>query len=60
MYSHEIEELLKLKNNILTVQEYCNIIATSPQINYIIYKDDLFHINTSDNYKFKIKVRINS
>lgn len=57
MYSYEIENYIKLRNYLLTLDEYCDIIASSPQIDHIIYKDDLFHIHTEDNYHFKIKLK---
>lgn len=59
MYSQEIKELLDLKNSILEVKEYLNVINTSPQINCIKYNcyDDNFYLFTDDNYKFKVKIK---
>lgn len=59
MNSNEIEELLKLKNDILEVKDYIDIITTSPQIIRINYNHDenSFDLLTSDNYKFKIKIK---
>lgn len=59
MYSQEIEELLKIRNYCIGVDEYYQIISTSPQINEISYKpsEDNFEIYTDDNYKFKTKVK---
>lgn len=57
MYSHEIEQLLKIKQNIISVSEYLEILSTSPQINYIKYDNGGYQINTDDNYKFKVYVK---
>lgn len=57
MYSHEIEQLLKIKQNIISVSEYLEILSTSPQINHIKYDNGGYQINTDDNYKFKIYVK---
>lgn len=59
MYSHEIETLLKLKNYLLTAKEYINICDSSNQIKYIKYDpfEDVFYINTKDNYNFKFKIK---
>lgn len=58
MYSHEIEELLKLRNYIISSIEYINMIETSPQIDHIKYNpySDEFETWTKDNYYFKYKV----
>ena len=56
MYSHEIEKLLKLRNNLVTLKEYLQIVS-SPQIDHILYKDDMFYIWTTDNYSFKLQIR---
>ena len=56
MYSNEIEELLRLRNGLVTLKEYIKIIE-SPQVDHIIYKDDMFHIWTNDRYYFKLKIR---
>ena len=62
MYSEEINRLIKIKQGILSISEYCEILSTSPQINHIKYENDTFNIYTDDNYKFKVKVksRLNS
>lgn len=59
MYSHEIDRLLKIKQNIITYADYLDILTTSPQINHIKYNsyDDIMEIKTDDNYKFKIKIK---
>lgn len=59
MYSHEIERLLKIKQYILSYNDYADIITTSPQINNIKYEpyDDTFNIKTDDRYDFKFKVK---
>lgn len=60
MYSHEIEQLLKIRNYLINSEEYLNVMKTSPQINevkYSPYSDD-FETWTSDNYYWKYKVYI--
>lgn len=57
MYSQEIDDLLKIKQNILSVSEYFEILATSPQINHVKYDNDYYIIETDDRYKFKVKVK---
>lgn len=58
MYSWEIQKLIAIKECLLEVQEYMDIIKTSPQINYVEYlpNEDKLHITTDDNYDFKFKV----
>lgn len=56
MYSYEIENLLKLKNYLVSVQEYLDIIK-SPQIDHIKYENDTFNMWTNDNYNFTLKIR---
>ena len=55
MYSHEIEELLRVRNNLVTLQEY-KWIALSPQVVHIKYENEEFKIKTSDGYKFTLKI----
>lgn len=57
MYSHEIEEYLKIRDYLLTTKEYIKILQESPQINHVIYKDDVITIWTEDRYKFTLKIR---
>lgn len=59
MYSHEIQQLLELRNYLLTVKEYFNICNTSPQIREVSYNpfENNFYIETKDNYNFKFKVK---
>ena len=60
MYSHEIEQLLEIKNYLISSKEYMKVsdIKENPQINHIKYEpyDDTFQIDTKDNYHFKFKV----
>lgn len=56
MYSHEIEQLLKLKNNLVTIKEYLKITESS-QIDHVKYDNGLFYLWTTDNYKFVLKIR---
>ena len=55
MYSHEIEQLLKLKNNLVTIKEYLKITESS-QIDHIKYDNGIFYLWTTDNYKFVLKI----
>ena len=57
MYSWEIEQLIKLKNYVITIQDYCEIVRTSPQIDHVLYKDEYFNLFTTDNYHFKLKIK---
>lgn len=56
MYSYEIENLLKLKNYLVSIQEYLEIVK-SPQIDHIKYENDMFYLWTNDDYKFTLKIR---
>lgn len=56
MYSKEIQELLNLKNNLITLEEYLRIIQ-SPQIDHIKYENGIFNIWTNDEYKFELKIK---
>lgn len=57
MYSHEIEKLLEIKNNLLDIKDYIEIIKTSPQVDHILYKNQNFHMFTTDDYHFKFKIK---
>lgn len=57
MYSHEIEELLKIKQNVLSTSEYLEILSSSPQINHIKFNNGCYEIETDDRYKFKVHVK---
>ena len=59
MYSHEIENLLKIRNYLLSSEEYIKMCNSSNQIKSIIYKpfEDTFYVATNDNYNFKFKVK---
>ena len=57
LYSYEIEELLELRDYLLTIKEYVNIIQTSPQIDHVQYKKDHFELFTNDGYKFNFKIK---
>ena len=56
MYSEEIKELLRIRNNLVSLQEY-KWISLSPQVVHIKYENDSFYIKTSDNYEFTLKLR---
>lgn len=56
MYSYEIEELLKLKNNLVTIKEYMEI-CNSTQIDHIKYENGLFKLWTNDNYYYELSIR---
>ena len=63
MYTWEIENLLKLKQYLLTGREYLNMVQTSPQIKRIKYNpyNDTFEIWTKEDdnsehyFKYKVK-----
>ena len=57
MYSWEIEQLIELKNHLLDIYDYCEIIKTSPQIDHVLYKNQNFHLFTTDDYHFKFKIK---
>lgn len=58
MYSHEIQQLLQIRNYLISSQEYLNIMKTSPQINHVKYNQysNEFETWTSDDYYFKYKI----
>lgn len=56
MYSYEIQQLLELRNNLVSIKEYIQIIKSS-QVDHVIYKGQQFHIYTTDGYKFKLQIR---
>lgn len=60
MYSYEIQQLLQLKNYLLSNKEYIDMINTSPQINHVRYNpyENEFETWTDDNYYFKYKVYV--
>ena len=53
MYSWEIQQLMELKDYLISVKEYLYICSTSPQIREVEYDpyQDNFMIDTNDNYK---------
>ena len=59
MYSHEVEQLLKIRNYLITYKEFIQITKSSPQINHIKYNPFEYNIEmyTTDNYYFKIKIK---
>lgn len=57
MYSWEIDRLLKIKQNVISIGEYFEILSTSPQINHVKYENDYYTIETDDKYKFKVYVK---
>ena len=57
MYSKEIQELINLRQQVITLQDYINIIQTSPQVDHILYNQDHFEMYTDDYYKFKFKIK---
>ena len=56
MYSEEIAKLLKLRQNLVSVQEYLEIVK-SPQIDHIKYENDIFFLWSNDGYSFKLKIK---
>lgn len=55
MYSHEIQELLRIRNNLVSVREYIEICMSS-QVNHVVYKDSKFQVDTEDGYNFVFKI----
>ena len=56
MYSEEIAKLLKLRQNLVSIQEYLEIVK-SPQIDHIKYENDTFFLWSNDGYSFKLKIK---
>jgi hypothetical protein len=56
MYSYEIAKLLKIRQNLVSIQEYLEIIK-SPQIDHIKYENDTFFLWSNDGYSFKLKIK---
>ena len=56
MYSHEIQALLELRNNLVSIKEYLQIVK-SPQIDHIKYENDMFFMWSNDGYKFTFKIK---
>lgn len=59
MYSWEIQQLMELKNYLITIKDYIEISRTSPQIwlsNYD-YFTDKYYFKTNDNYEWSFKVK---
>lgn len=60
MYSHEIENLLKMKNYLINVQEYKKIVESS-QVKDVEYKgNNNFEVSTNDGYKFSFRIVYNT
>lgn len=57
MYSKEIQELINLRQQVITHQDYINIIQTSPQVDHVLYNQDHFEMFTDDGYAFKFKIK---
>ena len=59
MFSWEIDELIKYRNYLITIQDYINICKTSPQIYLYEYNgiEDKYHFKTKDKYEWYFKVR---
>ena len=59
MYSHEVEELLRVRNYLLTYKEFIQITKSSPQINHIKYNpfEDNIEMWTTDGYAFRLSLR---
>lgn len=57
MYSEEIKQLLELKNYVLELKEYIEVIRTSPQIDRIKYENNQFLFDTTDNFHLKFKIK---
>ena len=57
MYSYDIEQLLELRNNLVSLKEYEKIVK-SEQVDHVLYKGQLFHIYTTDGYQFVLKIKL--
>lgn len=59
MYSHEVEQLLKIRNYLITYKEFLEITKNSLQIDHIKYNpfEDNIEMWTTDNYKFVLKIK---
>lgn len=59
MYSHEVEQLLELKNNLITYKEFLNITRNSSQIDHIKYNpfDESIEMWSTDNGHFILKIK---
>lgn len=59
MYSHEIEQLLKLRNYLISVEEYIRLVSSN-QVKWVKYNpfEDKFYISTEDNYNYNFKVKL--
>lgn len=59
MYSWEIQQLMEMRNYLISVEEYLSICEASPQIievKYDAYQDN-FMIKTNDGYNVYFKVK---
>ncbi len=58
MYSWEIDNLLKLKNYVISNKDYFYICKSSPQICRLNYNpmENNFYMGTKDNFNFTFKV----
>ena len=56
MYSYEIQELIKLRNGLVTLKEYMEITG-SPQVDHVKYENGEFHLWTNDGYQFVLKIK---
>lgn len=59
MYTYEIEQLLRLKNNLITYKEFLEITRNSPQIDHIKYNpyQDNIEMWSTDNGHFILKLK---
>ena len=57
MFSYEIKQLLELRNNLVSVKEYIQIIK-SEQVDHVVYSGQQFHIYTTDGYQFVLKIKL--
>ena len=58
MYSHEIAELLRLRNYLVSMEEYIKIVS-SKQVKWVKYNpfEDKFYVGTEDKYNFDFKIK---
>jgi hypothetical protein len=57
MYSWEIENFIKERNNVLTTDEFVKVVnkVDNPQIEDVKKLDNVFEISTKDGYKFIVQ-----
>lgn len=60
MYSHEIDNLLKMKKYLISVKDYINIIESSQVKNVNYNGNNNFTVSTDDGYIFSFTIVYNT